>query len=695
MPLYDELEGAPGAGGGLYGAPQKPRTLLEMLATTWPARLAQGVGHGLGMFGRAAAGKLNVRDEEGRISPEVIAGMTDVAGAMPMAGMPFAMKGAAGIFGGRLAEGANLKMLRKAERLEEGGAKRDDIWRATGWGRDTEGNWFFEIPDNKARVHTGKLLKHDEPSMLERIAGKREGGDERAPLTLGQGYSHPALFKAYPELADTPLRTPTLPRAYAGGVNAKGDINLSRDLLEIDKSGWQNEYGWTPKNVLTHELQHKVQTREGFPNGGNPKAIAESTYNDIKQRFDAAAPGSEERTRLGAMLDQFKVGEGGDIGMSAEGFGRAFNVYERIAGETQARNAQRRVDLTPAERRTIPPWSTEDVPAAQQIIPALPERQMGLPFLQGRKQEVAAPAIKEADAPLFDYSRLRDVPDVPQFGLDRYVPPRGVPESALELADKKNVARVNKVVKQGAEMGGLEWYNTEPLRQAFIDELGASKGGPAYQQYLDLVAATSPRSNVGTNARNASYYYSLAQRGEPLPQAINKGGALSVDRELPSPYGHIAQGLHAQNANNVVHNGGWPVLQNPKPASFAQNLAGNQMPVTIDTHNMRLLTGAMDEIKPKSTEYGFLEQLQQQQANKLGMSPAQYQASAWVGGGAQTGLRSTADPFLKVFEDRVTLTADKAGLSKQEVLRRFIRGDMPLLEMGAPLPVAGGLYGDD
>src|SRR4030095_5258900 len=194
-------------------------------------------------------------------------------------------------------------------------------------------------------------------------------------------------------------------------------------------------------------------------------------------------------------------------------------------------------------------------------------------------------------------------------------------------------------------------YNTEPLRERFVAELGADKGAAAYQQYLDLVAATSPRSKVAENARNASYYYSLAQQGLPLPLPIGKGGALSVAEPLPSPYGHIAQGLHAQNAQNVVNAGGWPVLQNPKPASFAQNLAGDKMPVTIDTHNARLWgmtdTKGRPIDKPAASEYGFMEQLQQAEAAKLGMTPAQYQASAWIGGGGQNGLQSAADPILK------------------------------------------------
>ena len=298
---------------------------------------------------------------------------------------------------------------------------------------------------------------------------------------------------------------------------------------------------------------------------------------------------------------------------------------------------------------------------------------------------VSAPAIV-GNAPLFDYSRLAEVPNVPQFDLERYVPPRGVPERTRALAEPANVARVNDVVKQGMQMGGPEWYNTEPLRQEFVSRLGDQAGNAAYQQYIDMVAATSPRSKVAENARNASYYYTLAQQGLPLPETVKVGNNWTVAEPLPSPYGHIAQALHIQNANNVLNNGGWPVLQNPKPASFSQNLQGNQLPLTIDTHNARLWgmtnsKGAPVDM-PASTEYGFMENLQQQQARKLGLTPAQYQASAWVGGGNETGLQSTADPFLKVLEQRIEKTAQARSMTKRYVLDQFIRGKMPLLGLG-------------
>jgi len=297
--------------------------------------------------------------------------------------------------------------------------------------------------------------------------------------------------------------------------------------------------------------------------------------------------------------------------------------------------------------------------------------------------EPAAPNIgRGSDAPMFDYSRLAEVPNVPQTNLERYVPPRGVPERTQTLADPANVARVNEVVGRGAKMGGVEWYNTEPLRASFREILGEDAGQQAYSRYMDLVASTSPRSKVPENVRNASYYYSRAQQGLPI-----------LDPPLPTPYGHMAQKLHVQNARNVLEHGGFPVLQNPKPASFSQNLQGNQMPITADAHNLRLWglrdTKGKEVDVPANTEYGFVEKLQQDEAARMGLTPAQYQASAWVGGGEQTGLKSSADPLLKVFEDRVRLTAAKRGESPQQTLLDMIRGNLPLLSVGGLAGLGG------
>jgi hypothetical protein len=228
---------------------------------------------------------------------------------------------------------------------------------------------------------------------------------------------------------------------------------------------------------------------------------------------------------------------------------------------------------------------------------------------------------------------------------------------------------------------------------------------------MNFVAATSPRSDVGTNARNASYYYNLWKNGAPMPE---------VGTPNPQPYGHMAQRLHQMNAERVAGEG-WDPLNNPKPASFAENLTGNQQPVTVDTHALRLpsilsqdprflvtdyqasqgapklnvqkmvesgqmsmddaaATPAYWQAQPKSNEYGALEDYYQGIGKDMNLTPAQTQAAAWVGGGDTTGLASDATkPFIGFVEDRAAKTADAAGVSKEEALSQFIRGNRSLL----------------
>ena len=86
--------------------------------------------------------------------------------------------------------------------------------------------------------------------------------------------------------------------------------------------------------------------------------------------------------------------------------------------------------------------------------------------------------------------------------------------------------------------------------------------------------------------------------------------------------------------------------------------------------------------QPNDNEYGYYEGWQQDQAKKLGMSPAQYQASMWVGGGEDTGLGSVAEPFLKTFEARIKYTADRLGVSPDVVMEKMLKGEMPLMAHG-------------
>jgi hypothetical protein len=328
---------------------------------------------------------------------------------------------------------------------------------------------------------------------------------------------------------------------------------------------------------------------------------------------------------------------------------------------------------------------------------------------------------------LFNYSRLNEVPNVSQFDLPRYDPPRGVSARVQDLVNNDDVAqKMLDMMQRGREIGGDTFYGTEPLRDAFMQELGRDKGQAGFARYMDFASGASPRSKVPENARNASYYYVLDAQGKPMP---------AIGDANPQPYGHLAQRLHQQNANTIA-DGGWDVFRNPKPPSFSQNLQGNLRPVTVDAHafkapamlseDPRFLQGSFkpgkdlptinpskmfasgklsmeDALKeptywaarPNANEYMAMEDYYKRLSRAAGFpEPGVAQAAGWSGGGEMTGLGSPAgDPFIRAVENRANITADARGISPAEALSQFMRGKKPLLGLGGA--TLGGLAAQD
>ena len=279
------------------------------------------------------------------------------------------------------------------------------------------------------------------------------------------------------------------------------------------------------------------------------------------------------------------------------------------------------------------------------------------------------------------------------------------------------------MAEAGLKTGGAYWYNAEPLRLAFVTELGPAEGNATFAKYMRTVGAVSAGSDVGQNIRTASYYNVKERQGDPVK---------SVE-DLISPYGHKMQ--NTQFGANWPIEGGNPLDPQirPKRASFDENLSGNQEPVTVDKHNLRLIgmlsknpeflnttitadvnypslglakgdkvnfrdaykSGrfTMDQLLnvpqawkdvPEPNHYAALEGFQRDLAREMGISPAQLQAALWVGGGRVTGLRSLPTSFMGAFEQRLQKTAAERGGTPQKALLDFVRGKKPLLT-----PLAG------
>lgn len=160
---------------------------------------------------------------------------------------------------GERANTAMISRLQKAESMEREAASSKEIWEETGWMRGPDHKWRFEIPDN-----------------LDKINFPKDG----KPHILGEIYDNPALYEAYPELAqktvrmeDTKSGKDKRTRGAYGYVAEDGSIVIDSSL-PADEA----------KTALVHEIQHSIQAIEGFSRGGN-KEMAKKYISDTIDRL--------------------------------------------------------------------------------------------------------------------------------------------------------------------------------------------------------------------------------------------------------------------------------------------------------------------------------------------------------------------------------------------------------------------------
>ena len=88
-----------------------------------------------------------------------------------------------GMFAGSSAKTANKEALKTAQEMAKKGASRDKIWNETGWFKDVDGNWKFEIDDSQARLRPDSYFKRDA---------------DKSSMKTQNVLKHDALYDAYP-----------------------------------------------------------------------------------------------------------------------------------------------------------------------------------------------------------------------------------------------------------------------------------------------------------------------------------------------------------------------------------------------------------------------------------------------------------------------------------------------------------------
>ena len=311
------------------------------------------------------------------------------------------------------------------------------IKQATGWERGADGKWRYEVEDFEIdpkglarknrlwsnlswgkeydalsdKLFDGVELTEEEAARFDELSEKAE--ELRATYEandvhyLDDYVKDENLFKTYPELKQIRMEIYNAPTSNTGATYY-GSQNLIRvNEFVLDRADF--------RSILAHEVQHAVQSIEGFARGGN--SMTYRKYLDaLKEKRDAWSMIEEfadKREELGEDASQmdvynalvneyhsdgFEFGDGfipsrnafdkgfnlWVRGYDKEGYEDAYNEYQsliekfglggendrynELSGEVEARNVQSRMNMTPEKRRNTLASETEDVAREDQIF---------------------------------------------------------------------------------------------------------------------------------------------------------------------------------------------------------------------------------------------------------------------------------------------------------------------------------------
>ncbi len=220
-----------------------------------------------------------------------------------------------------------------------------------------------------------------------------------------------------------------------------------------------------------------------------------------------------------------------------------------------------------------------------------------------------------------------------------------------------------------------KWYAMRQLEDAFVAELGPKAGRDAFRKsFSEGMASTTAGTDPAANLINTAYGNFLRVTGKDYP----RGRDMSINSfDAPHPAGGRYFATGAKQYDRAINQGaGFVAEEQPKMFNFSGNFMGHASGSTIDEQMMRLFDPSGKIKAPEPGSYGALEQIIREMAQARGVSPMEFQAIAW------SGAKGQAKPMMNHINEMIHRTSTVTGKTPQEVLRGFIRSDMPMYGMG-------------
>ena len=188
-------------------------------------------------------------------------------------------------FAGQESETADRSLLNQAEQMEREGRSSEEIRQATGWFRGMDDIWRYEISNREM-----KITRAYDPNVTS--------------YKLWNLIDHASLFAAYPSLQEINIEV-------GDYGNADGVYTGWNNTISVDSTVFADKKKL--RSVLVHEIQHAIQAIEGFARGTSPE-YWQSHAKDQREYLENRVYTLEQQTRKAAEeLDQIYK----DIGYEA------------------------------------------------------------------------------------------------------------------------------------------------------------------------------------------------------------------------------------------------------------------------------------------------------------------------------------------------------------------------------------------
>lgn len=273
-------------------------------------------------------------------------------------GINVAMSAGPGTMAGVTSKILDKGALEVAQAAEKQGLSSNEIWQKTGFFRGADQRWRYEIDDSGSKLS---------PMWMDSNLKSSSGNYTAA---LGSVLDHPELYAAYPGIEN--IKVNVLDWYPSKGAAWDGSTIIMGKEAAKDKS------------TLMHEVQHAIQDREAFAQGGTPgkvgkdyKLMYEDSVDALRKEFlnlqksemdKASTMGSNFNLKDQARLDYLHSVFQKYSEYARAGDQKARENYMALAGETEARNVETRLLLGPKDRLKISPMSTEDTPRSEQMV---------------------------------------------------------------------------------------------------------------------------------------------------------------------------------------------------------------------------------------------------------------------------------------------------------------------------------------